>query len=389
MKSEKRAESKPKVTAVVLCAGCGARTGLAYNKLLHTVGVKTVLESTIDAVIEAGIESITLVISPDDERAVRELIKPYDGISICYGGKTRTQSAKNGLAFIEPCDIVVIHDGARPYAPPELIRAAVASAESFGSGIAALSAVDTIKEVSADGTVRTLDRDKLFAVQTPQAFRYGQIKAAYEKFDGVAYDDSQVYESGGYTPRLIEGSRANRKITTAEDLLPLPEDIKIGIGYDVHPLAENRALILGGVNIPHDKGLAGHSDADVLVHAVMDALLSAAALPDIGVLFPDTDPRFEGASSILLLKSVGERVREAGFAVTNISAVIAAQKPKLSPYIKRMRRNIADTLDMAVESVNISATTTERLGIVGEEKGMAANASCLIKTAETKRGRNK
>ena len=205
---------------------------------------------------------------------------------------------------------------------------------------------------------------------------------------GIAYDDSQVYELGGYTPRFVEGSEANRKITTADDFYSLPRDLKIGIGYDVHALGRDRRLVLGGTVVDYDRGLVGHSDADVLTHAVMDALLSAAGLPDIGVLFPDTDPSFKNADSIMLLKRVRAAVSEKGFSVSCVSAVIAAQKPKLMSYIPEMRKNIADALQIAADAVNVSATTTEGLGIVGEERGMAASASCLLKKEETERGKN-
>ncbi len=387
MKS-KRKSDKPAVRAIVLCAGSGVRTGLAYNKLLHVVGRKTVLETTLDSLLNADVCDITVVASERDEDAVAALLLPYENIKLCRGGKTRTESARNGLNFIEPCDIVVIHDGARPFTSADIFRRAIESARDYGSGIAAVSATDTVKEVSADGNVRTLNRKNLYRAQTPQAFDYRRIKAAYDSFDGIAYDDSQVYELGGYTPRFVEGSEANRKITTADDFYSLPRDLKIGIGYDVHALGRDRRLVLGGTVVDYDRGLVGHSDADVLTHAVMDALLSAAGLPDIGVLFPDTDPSFKNADSIMLLKRVRAAVSEKGFSVSCVSAVIAAQKPKLMSYIPEMRKNIADALQIAADVVNVSATTTEGLGIVGEERGMAASASCLLKKEETERGKN-
>ncbi len=375
MKSEKKSD-KPVVRAVLLCAGSGVRTGLRYNKLLHVIGRKSILETAAESLIAAGISDITAVVSETDEGAVSALLQPY-GIKLCRGGSTRTQSAKNGLNAVSPCDIVVIHDGARPFASPDIFKRAIDSALLYGSGIAALPVTDTVKEVS-DGSVRTLNRDGLYRVQTPQAFDYRRIKAAYDAFEGSAFDDSQVYEASGYVPRFVDGSETNKKITTAADLYALPEGLKIGIGYDVHALGENRKLILGGEQIAHDKGLIGHSDADVLVHAIMDALLSAAGLPDIGVLFPDTDGRYAGADSIELLKQVRGFLRDGGYDIVNISALIAAQKPKLMSYIPRMRQNIASAVGISADAVNVSATTTEGLGIVGEEKGISASASCLI-----------
>ena len=195
--------------------------------------------------------------------------------------------------------------------------------------------------------------------------------------DGVT-DDAEAYERAGYSPRLVDGSYDNIKITTATDLLRLSQNNKIGVGYDVHRLVEGRPLILGGVRIEHEKGLLGHSDADVLTHAVMDALLSAAGLPDIGVLFPDTDDRFDGISSLKLLKEVLNKLRERELEIVNVSAVAIAQKPKLSPVIKDIRASLAAALETDNARVNVSATTTEGLGIVGNGDAIAATASCIL-----------
>ncbi len=260
-----------------------------------------------------------------------------------------------------------------------MIAASVKSAVETGSGIAAVPVTDTIKATDENGKTVTLERSRLFAVQTPQTFRYDEILSAYRSFKGTATDDSAVYEAAGYAPSFIEGSPDNIKITTANDLFGHNRSDKTGIGFDVHELKENRKLILGGVEIPYEKGLYGHSDADVLVHSVTDGVLSAAGLPDIGVLFPDDDPAYEGANSVELLKKVREEAAENGYLAANVSAVVMAQRPKLAGYIPLMRKNIAAALGLTAENVNVSATTTEHLGIIGEGKGMAASAIVNMK----------
>ena len=378
MKYEANSDEKV-VRALVLCAGSGSRTGLAYNKMLHLFGQKTVLETTLEAVLCSGVDSVLLAVAPRDENSVRELIAPYENVSVCTGGKTRTESVRNGLESLAKCDIVVIHDGARPYVTGDMIAASVKSAVETGSGIAAVPVTDTIKSTDENGKTVTLERSKLLAVQTPQTFRYDEILSAYRSFKGTLTDDSAVYEAAGYAPSFISGSPDNIKITTASDHFAHDRSDKTGIGFDVHELKENRKLILGGVEIPYEKGLYGHSDADVLVHAVTDGVLSAAGLPDIGVLFPDDDPAYEGANSVELLKKVREEAAENGYTAANVSAVVMAQRPKLAGYIPLMRENIAAALGLTAENVNVSATTTEHLGIIGEGKGMAASAIVNMK----------
>lgn len=382
MKSKKSKADSYKnlsISALILCAGHGARTGLSYNKILHYMGSKTVLEMTIERMQSSLAGAILLVIAPEDEKAVKELIKPYKNVSVCYGGATRTESVRKGLNELGYCDIVVIHDGARPYVTAEVINASIDSAIDYGSGIVAVPTVDTIKEIRNNSVIRTLSRAGLYNIQTPQTFRYEDICKAYNAVDGIFTDDSEVYERAGFTPKIVVGDYKNVKITTMEDLYrPAAVRSKIGVGFDVHPLVTGRPLILGGVRIAYPKGLNGHSDADVLTHAIMDALLSAAGLPDIGVLFPDTDPRYKNVSSIGLLATVNNNVMLRGFKIGNVSAVIMAQKPKLADIIPEIRASLAAALKVSEQQVNVSATTTEHLGIIGNEKGIAASATCLL-----------
>lgn len=368
-----------RVTAVILCAGTGARTHLGYNKLLYYIGKKTLLETTLDVFENSVVSDAVLAIRPSDEAAVREIVAAYPFARMVAGGETRTESVRNGLRAASGCDIAVIHDGARPFLTPDLIRRTVDSAIQYGSGIAAVPATDTIREGENGVLTRSLPREKLWCMQTPQTFDYARIRAAYERQTDSVTDDAEVFSRAGYVPRIVRGEYENIKITTAADLFRgAPARTRIGTGFDVHAFTEGRPLIVGGVRIPHTRGLLGHSDADVLTHAITDALLSAAGLPDIGVLFPDTDPATEGIDSLLLLADAAKKIAERGYAVGNVSAVIMAEAPKMAAHIPAMRTKLADCLHVSVEAVNVSATTTERLGIIGEEKGMAASATCLL-----------
>ncbi|MCH5351075.1 MAG: 2-C-methyl-D-erythritol 2,4-cyclodiphosphate synthase [Clostridiales bacterium] len=381
MSSETDFPALPKnitVGAVIVCAGKGTRTGLSYNKILYHLGQKTVLETVLDKFADSLVSSVTLVISADDEPAIKTLTEPYKNVSLTYGGKTRTESVINGLKSTS-CDIVVIHDGARPFVRPETINASIMSAVTYGSGITAVPAVDTIKHVRSSQIVGSLDRSELYNVQTPQTFRYKEIVDAYQKVSGVFTDDSEVYARAGYTPHIVVGEYDNIKITNETDLTRvLPDDVKIGVGYDAHKTVDGRPLILGGVTIPHSKGLLGHSDADALTHAVMDAVLSAAGLPDIGVLFPDNDPALSGISSMILLDKVLEKIKNEGMYITNVSAVIMAQEPKMAPHISAIRGSLAKRMNISVGRVNVSATTTENMGVIAGGKAIACSASCLL-----------
>lgn len=382
MRSTGNSDRAPTVVgAVIVCAGTGSRSGLPYNKVLHYIGQKTAVELVLDAFSRSCASRTVLVSSPADERRMSEIAEQYQNVTVCVGGATRAESVKLGLDALGACDIAVIHDGARPFVTPELIQSTVDSAIEHGSGVAAVRAVDTVKRVSGKKIIAHLDRSELYCMQTPQTFRYSEIYAAYESLGSSAYectDDAEVYGRAGHSACVVDGSYRNIKLTTASDLFrAMPLGIKIGVGFDVHKLVAGRKLILGGIDIPFEKGLDGHSDADVLTHAVMDALLSAAGLPDIGVLFPDTDDRFLGASSMKLLGEVTERVRAEG-TIRSVSAVVIAQRPKFAGYISSMRKSLATALGIDERSVNVSATTTEHLGIIGDGEAIAASASCLL-----------
>jgi 2-C-methyl-D-erythritol 2,4-cyclodiphosphate synthase len=280
-----------------------------------------------------------------------------------------------------------VHDAARPFVSHPVIDACVAAVRRYGAAVVARPLTDTVKRATPEDDVdATVARDRLWGAQTPQGFRFPLLFDAYRRAvaeDWPATDDAGVVERAGHRVHLVEGEAMNFKITRPEDLEMAErlagEPPRIGIGYDVHRLAPDRPLVLGGITVPHETGLLGHSDADVLTHALMDALLGAAALGDIGQLFPDTDPHFRGISSIHLLAQVADHLRKAGFLPVNVDAVIVAQAPKLAPFLDLMRRRLAATLALPQERVSVKATTTEGLGFTGMREGIAAYATACIR----------
>ena len=379
--------------AIILAGGSGSRMGAGCNKVLLTLGGEPVIQRSIRA-FEGLVDGVVLVSREEDIPAMGAMLAK-SGLSavVVVGGATRQESVWNGLcALPEGVEHVLIHDGARCLVDAETIRRCKASVEVHGTGVAAVPVVDTIKQVDADGIVAaTPDRSSLMAVQTPQGFRLPLIMEAHEAARQAGFtgtDDASLVERIGHPVRLTPGNRRNIKLTTPEDInmaeaflnggLP---SLRVGQGYDVHRLIEGRELILCGVTVPHTLGLLGHSDADVALHALMDAMLGAMALGDIGKHFPDTDERYRGISSMKLLEHVVALLAEHGARVTNCDVTIVAQKPKLLPYIPQMRQNVADALSLPLDRVNVKATTTERLAFEGREEGISAQAVCMVAQA--------
>jgi 2-C-methyl-D-erythritol 4-phosphate cytidylyltransferase/2-C-methyl-D-erythritol 2,4-cyclodiphosphate synthase len=283
----------------------------------------------------------------------------------------------------------LIHDAARPFATADLISKTIAAAAESGAALAALGARDTVKQ-GADGVVRaTLDRRTIFLAQTPQAFRRDVLRDALA-INSDATDEAALAEQAGHEVRLVEGESTNIKITTPEDL-PIAEAIaqrgarpartgRAGLGYDLHRLVEGRPLILGGVAIPFDRGLAGHSDADAICHAITDAILGAAGAGDIGRHFPDTDPQWKGASSLDLLRRAVAIVRAQGLAVGNVDATVILERPKLAPYVDRMRATLAEALEVTIDRVSIKAKTNEGVGEIGRGEAIAVHAIALVRS---------
>ena len=381
------------VSAVLVAAGSSTRMG--FDKLSFDLGGETVLHRSIRAFEQCpDVTEIVLVAGKNRafvEQQAADCTKP---VCIVPGGATRAESAKNGV-LAAAGEIVAVHDAARPFVSQAVIAAALAAAARCGAAAPAVPVKDTIKQAArGDGKTvpdnclvkNTPDRSTLYAVQTPQCFDRAAYLAALEELDEekarLVTDDCSLFELTGRPVQLTQGDYANLKITTREDL-PRPEQkeehkMRIGHGYDVHRLVEDRKLILGGVDVPFEKGLLGHSDADVLTHAVMDAVLGAAALGDIGQHFPDNDPAYAGADSLKLARHVARILSEHGYRIENIDATILCQRPKLAPHIPAMRANLAAAFGLPADAVSVKATTEEHLGFTGEGLGIAAHAVALI-----------
>lgn len=380
------------IGCVVVAAGKGARAGFEYNKLFHRMNGKSVLSHTLEALSKSAlIDEIALVLSDGDLDAYEE-IKRIDGAcslvkTIAAGGNTRQESVYSGLrALSKRTQIALIHDGARPFVTEEIIENVISDAIQFGSGVISTKVIDTVKRVDQEGfAVETPPRDFLRAVQTPQAFSYAEIMEAHDHARNSGYtatDDAALYEFRFGRVKLTEAETVmeNKKLTLKSDFgSNLPDFLfRSGTGYDVHRLVEGRKLILCGEEIPFEKGLLGHSDADVALHALMDAMLGACAMGDIGKLFPDNDMSFKDISSMLLLKRANEQILKNGFIVTSCDITIVCQRPKLSPFIQKMRENIAAVLSLPADRISVKATTTEKLGFEGEGLGISAQASATV-----------
>ena len=383
---------------IVVAAGKGERVGLSYNKVFHLIAGRSVLNRCLDALARADCyEGAVLVLSESDlphyealtqKEGAHDLVK-----SVAIGGPTRQASVQSGIRAL-PSDLLTIsvHDAARAFLPPAIAIETRDSATACGSGIAATLVTDTIKRADADNrAIETIDRSTLRAVQTPQAFRADWLIRAHEmaeKDSFISTDDAALVEHYIAPVQLCinELGQKNIKLTTMEDIAMMQQrlmgSIRIGQGYDVHRLVEGRDCILCGVNVPHELGLLGHSDADVATHALMDALLGACAMGDIGRHFPDTDAQYKGAPSIELLKAVIEKMTEMSFVPGNVDVTIVCEKPKLASYIDQMRECLAGAMGIHVGAVNVKATTTEKLGFAGRGEGIEAHAVATVMSVQ-------
>lgn len=397
-----------KVITIVPAAGLGSRLGLGKNKAFADVGGLPLLVQCLRMLADTGcVSKVIAVVRPQEVVEAETLLTEYQTeyyprlpFIVVAGGKERQDSVANALAVVTESDgFIAVHDGARPFAGKEVFERVLQAAAGSGAAIAAVPVKDTIKVVDENSFVQaTPVRNTLRAVQTPQIFKISVLKQAYEllqKQPENVTDDASLVERLGIAVTVAEGSYENIKVTTPEDLL-LAENLcksrglemtgknnswpqfRVGCGYDVHKLESDRKLILCGLEIPYELGLLGHSDADVALHALMDALLGAAGLGDIGRHFPDTDMRFKDADSMLLLVHVVKLLHEQGWQINNADVTIMAQKPKLAPYIEQMAANIARAMQVERNAVNVKATTTEKLGFVGRGEGMASEAVASI-----------
>jgi len=363
---------------ILLCAGSSERMG--FDKLTTPLNGQAPLLRSALALAEGGCDCIIAAVN-DSTRAFWEQTAAPLPMKMVAGGQTRFASVKNALAVAEG-DIAVIHDAARPLAGGALVRACIRAAAEYGSGVAAVPMADTVLRWEAEWGA-PVPRENLYRMQTPQAFSLPMIREAYEGARPGATDDATVFLVRYGILHLVPGSEKNRKLTTAEDwhlaaqtasARPHPMATAYGIGYDTHSLVLGRPLILGGVNIPYHKGLQGHSDADVLLHAIIDALLGACALGDIGGHFPDTDPRYKNADSRVLLRKTATRLPGRPL---HVDATIVCERPKLKKkYIPGMRENIAEDLDLPLTSVSVKATTTE--GHNDEGRGLCISAQAIV-----------
>jgi 2-C-methyl-D-erythritol 4-phosphate cytidylyltransferase/2-C-methyl-D-erythritol 2,4-cyclodiphosphate synthase len=399
------------VSAIIAAGGRGQRLGGARPKQLLSIGGRPMLERSVSAFLShPSIDEVVVALTADLAAAPPDyLLGSVKRLCVVAGGARRQDSVANAFrAVSQRADIVVVHDAARPFVSGDLIERAIAAAAESGAALAALPARDTVKRGvrrprSPAGALEshantgllivaeTLPRESIFLAQTPQAFRHAILRDALLSTE-EATDEAALVEGAGHEVRLVEGEPLNIKITTPEDV-PLAEAIaasargavekcadrtRIGIGYDFHRMVDGRPLILGGVSIPFDRGLLGHSDADAICHALTDAVLGAAAAGDIGRHFPDTDPAWAGASSIELLRLAAGIAGTRGYGVTNVDVVVIAERPKLHPYVDTMRINVATALGVTTDCVSIKGKTNEGVGELGRGEAIAVHAVALV-----------
>lgn len=387
-----------KVSAIIAAGGAGTRIKSKKAKQYLSLDQRPILIHTLIVFERIKlINEIILVVPEKDLFYVqKELLPPYKLTkikSVVAGGKERQDSVKNGLSAIsDKTDIVVIHDAVRPFIHDKMISAVVFEAKKTGAATLGVKSKDTIKIIRRNNLVSaTIPRDNVWLTQTPQAFKYKILKKAYinthkDKFHGT--DDASLVERIGQKVKMVEGSYENIKITMPEDiiiakaLMKNKQDatsyLRAGLGYDSHRFVTRRKFILGGVEIPSKKGLAGHSDADALIHAICDALLGAAGLPDIGRQFPDQYPKYKNISSLILLKRVKKMLADKKYVVNNIDATVILEKPKISPYSEKMVSNIAGVLSVSKKNVSIKAKTNEKMGFIGKSEGVAVFAIATV-----------
>ncbi len=391
---------KASAAAIIPAAGIGTRMNLDHPKQFHMLAGSPLLIHTLRAfLINPHIDRCIVVVPADWLDSTYTLLARYGldqaKVAVTAGGRRRQDSVQAGLLLLDDStDIVLVHDGARPLVSQNLINRCYQAAREHGAAIAAVPVKDTLKRANTTQCVAaTIDRQGLWQAQTPQAVRRILLEKAYrESGPEDATDESSLLERAGIPVFLVEGSETNLKITSPEDLI-LAEilmqntqqpSVRIGHGFDAHRFAPDRALVLGGMTVPHSLGLSGHSDADVVTHALCDALLGALGARDIGHHFPDSDKQFSGIYSIVLLDKVMTYVEEKGFCLGNADITIICQAPRLSPHIPAMEEVLAKTCRVGVERLNVKATTTEKMGYTGREEGISCHAVVLLESRHSK-----
>lgn len=385
-----------KATAIIAAGGAGLRMGTATPKQFAELLGVPILIHTIRAFYQVpAIEAIIVVAPAEHREHTQALLTQYqldDRCTVVIGGTLRQDSVRIGLARVpDDSPLVAVHDGARPLIIPKDIQRCLDAAAHTGGAILAVPVKDTLKAVGADTAIRhTVKRDGLWQAQTPQVVQTALLKEAFAKADQdgfVGTDEASLLEHGGWPIVVVEGSETNLKITRPDDLLMAEailmkqqpsQHMRIGHGFDAHRLVAGRALILGGMEIPHELGLLGHSDADVLTHALCDAILGAIGAGDIGRHFPDSDPQYKGISSIKLLTHVIGLAAEKHFRLCNGDITVVAQRPKLAPHFPAMQTILAEACRVEPEAINLKASTTEQMGYTGREEGISAHAVVLM-----------
>jgi 2-C-methyl-D-erythritol 4-phosphate cytidylyltransferase/2-C-methyl-D-erythritol 2,4-cyclodiphosphate synthase len=390
------------VAAIVAAGGRGVRLGADRPKQFLELGGRSILELSIRALAASSRIHEIVVAVPQDHLAATIAAWPGDvakPVTFVAGGARRQDSVTNAFARTSAeAGIIVIHDAARPFVTGDVIARAIDAADAHGAAIAAIPVRDTVKQGGAGGAdgsrpiTATIPRESVFLAQTPQAFRRDVLARALSAGAGIdATDEAMLVERLGLPVQMVDGHAGNIKVTTPEDLAEARRrsegdgfshrQIRIGNGYDLHRLVAGRPLILAGVTIPYELGLDGHSDADIVCHAVTDAVLGAAAIGDIGRLFPDTDAKWKGADSVALLRGAMTHVHAAGYRVSNVDVTVIAQKPKLLPYLQAMRENLAEALAVDVAAVSVKGKTNEGVDSMGRGEAMACHVVALLARA--------
>jgi 2-C-methyl-D-erythritol 4-phosphate cytidylyltransferase/2-C-methyl-D-erythritol 2,4-cyclodiphosphate synthase len=390
----KEQESMAQVAAVVVAAGQGLRAGGEIPKQFRRIAGETLLERALSVFAEASdVTFVQPVIRPNDVDLVRRLTRGMNVLEPVAGGATRQASVRAGLEALVSCtpDIVLVHDAARPFASASLITRAIEAAEKTGAAIPALPVTDTVKRIDNAGTIEaTLDRNSIRLVQTPQAFAFPVLFDAHRRALAQGRDDftddAALAEWAGIKVSVFAGEPGNIKFTTPEDFARAEAiqsaglgDVRTGSGLDVHAFGPGDHVTLGGIRIPHAQALTGHSDADVALHALTDAILGALADGDIGAHFPPSDPQWRGASSDRFLTFAVERVRARGGRIAHLDLTIVCEAPRIGEHRDRMRANIANLAGIGIARVGVKATTSEKLGFTGRGEGIAAYATATIR----------
>ena len=378
----------PPFAAIVVAAGKGLRVGGDTPKQFRIWRGKLLLRQSVEALRSAGADPLVVVIATDAQADAAEALGGVDGVQFVTGGATRQDSVRNGLEALADAapQRVLIHDAARPDLPSEVMARLLAALDNHPGAIPVLPVVDSLAVAGDSGLMAgKAERESLRRVQTPQAFRFADILTAHRIWSGVtnAGDDAQVMTDSSGSVALVDGDERLRKITFAEDFVDTDAApaFRIGQGYDVHRLQVGEELWLCGVQIPHDKGLSGHSDADVALHAITDAVLGAIGAGDIGTHFPPSDPQWAGARSARFLEHAVNLARDAGYKIGNVDLTLICEAPKIGPHRTAMRSAVAQIMGTPESAVSIKATTTERLGFTGRGEGIAAQAIVLMTLA--------